>query len=355
LPSAEVITLPGVQVNELTDGFELDQVLLVRDVERRQRRDGGDYLKVQLGDRTGAVSAMVWEELAQAQELLRPGEPVRVRGRYGRHPRYGPQINLRLLLPAEPGTYVLEDLLDGPARSAERMEHDLRELLATIQQPHLRQLLRRVLGEDSELWTLYRDAPAAKYYHQAYRHGLLEHCLGVAQAVSAISATFPGIDRDVAVTGALLHDIGKLDAYTEDPRSIDLTDLGRLHGEIALGYYRVRRTIEEIEGFPEDLAWAVGHIILSHHGTLEHGSPVLPCTREATLVHMIDNLGGRLGSFDRLEKELAKGERWSSFDRAIGSSAHFAAAVQLADQRPAHSAEPHEPPAEPHVPVREAA
>jgi 3'-5' exoribonuclease len=324
MPSAVVSTFPGVQVNELTDGLELDQVLLVRDIERRQRRDGGDYLKVQLGDRTGAIGAMVWEDLAQVQEILRPGEPIRVQGRYTRHPRFGPQINLRALSPPEPGSYALEDLLDGPARSVEQMEHDLRELLSTIQQPHLRLLLERVLGEGSELWVLYRQAPAAKYYHQAYPHGLLEHCLGVAQAVSAISATFPGIDRDVAIAGALLHDLGKLDAYAGNPTSIDLTDLGKLHGEIALGYYRVRRIIEDIEGFPRELAWAVGHIILSHHGTLEHGSPVVPATREATLVHMIDNLGGRLGSFDRLQKELAKGESWSNFDRAIGSSAHFA-------------------------------
>ena len=105
---------------------------------------------------------------------------------------------------------------------------------------------------------------------------------------------------------------------------IDLTDVGRLHGEIALGYYRIRRMIEDIEGFPVELAQAVGHIILSHHGTLEHGSPVVPCTREATLVHMVDNLGGRLGSFDRLEKELAPGSRWSQFDRAIGAGAFFA-------------------------------
>jgi 3'-5' exoribonuclease len=204
------------------------------------------------------------------------------------------------------------------------MEGEVRDLLATVQEPHLRILLERVFAESAETWAGYRVAPAAKYYHQAYRHGLLEHCLGVAQAVSAISATFPGIDRDVAVTGALLHDIGKLEAYTDDPRNIDLTDAGRLHGEIALGYYRIRRAIEDIEGFPAELAQAVGHIILSHHGTLEHGSPVVPCTREATLVHMIDNLGGRLGSFDRLEKELAPGRRWSGFDRAIGAGAFFA-------------------------------
>ena len=203
------------------------------------------------------------------------------------------------------------------------MEADLRELVATVQYPHLRALLDRVLGEGTETWEAYRRAPAAKHYHQAYAHGLLEHSLSVAQGVSAISATFPGLDRDVAVTGALLHDIGKLEAYTTDPTAIDLTDAGRLQGEIPLGYFRIRRAIEDLPGFPPETAQAVLHIILGHHGSLEHGSPVVPCTREATLVHMIDNLGGRLGSFDRLEKELAPGARWSPFDRAIGGGAFF--------------------------------
>jgi 3'-5' exoribonuclease len=310
-------------VNELTDGIEIDQVLLVRQAERRQRRDGGDYLRLQLGDRTGALACMVWEELAEVERLAKAGAPIRVRGRYTVHPRFGPQINLHGLEEADPGTFSLDDLIDGPVRGVEQMEREVRELIGTVQEPHLRVLLEGVFGERSELWPGYREAPAAKYYHQAYRHGLLEHCLGVAQAVSAISATFPGIDRDVAITGALLHDVGKLEAYTEDPQNIDLTDAGKLQGEIALGYYRIRRAIEDIKGFPGELAQAVLHIILSHHGSLEHGSPVLPCTREATLVHMIDNLGGRLGSFDRIEKELAPGVSWSGFDRAIGGSAFF--------------------------------
>jgi 3'-5' exoribonuclease len=323
-PVRRHVYLQVMLLNELTDGMEIDQVLLVRESERRQRRDGGDYLRLQLGDRTGAVACMVWEELGEVEELARAGTPVRVRGRYTVHPRFGPQINLRELAPADRDSFDYADLLDGPAREVGQMEAEVRELLDTVQERHLRLLLERVFAEDSELWARYRVAPAAKYYHQAYRHGLLEHCLGVAQAVSAISATFPGVDRDVAVTGALLHDIGKLDAYTDDAQNIDLTDAGRLQGEIALGYYRIRRMIEDIEDFPEDLAQAVGHIILSHHGTLEHGSPVVPCTREATLVHMIDNLGGRLGSFDRLEKELSPGRRWSAFDRAIGGGAFFA-------------------------------
>ncbi len=310
-------------VKEFSDGGEIDQVLLVRRVERRERRDGGCYLRVRLGDRTGAVNAMVWGDLAGFDDV-KEGEPLHVHGRYVINPNYGPEIKLRTVRSPDRGSFSIKDLLDSTAREPEQMESEVRELLETIQNRHLRALLDRVFGEESELWPIYRLAPAAKYYHQAYQHGLLEHCLGVAQAVSAISATFPGIDRDVAVTGALLHDIGKLEAYCEDPQKIDLTDVGRLQGEIALGYYRVRRIIEDIDGFPDELAQLIGHIILSHHGSLEHGSPVVPCTREATLVHMIDNLGGRLGSFDRLEKELPVGQRWTGFDRAIGAGAFFA-------------------------------
>jgi 3'-5' exoribonuclease len=249
---------------------------------------------------------------------------VRVAGRVDVHPRYGAQIEVRELRAAEPHEVDLEALTDGPPRSAAQMEADLREIVGTIHDPHLRALLDAIFGPGTPTWELFRAAPAAKRYHQAYRHGLLEHCLSVAQSVSAISATFPGIDREVAVTGALLHDIGKLDAYASVGGAIDMTDLGKLQGEIPLGYFRIRRLIEDIPGFPDQLAAAVLHIILSHHGALEHGSPVVPCTREATLVHMIDNLGGRLGSFDRLEKELPQGSRWSGFDRALGGGAFFA-------------------------------
>jgi len=317
-----------MRVRDFIDGCDVAQPLVVRQVELRQRRDGAEYLKLALGDRTGSVVAMVWDEVAQSRELCRAGEIVHVSGRYSVHPRYGPQLGLQGLRTAADGEYDVDDLVDGPPRSADQMETDLRGLLATIQNPHLRRLLGIVFGEGSPTWTAYREAPAAKYYHQAYRHGLLEHCLSVAQAVSAISATFPGVDRDVAVTGALLHDIGKLEAYQLQGGTIEMTDEGRLQGEIPLGYYRVRRAIERLVGFPEELARAVLHIILSHHGSLEHGSPVVPCTREATLVHMVDNLGGRLGSFDRIEKELPAGEQWSSFDKGIGGGAYFAARAE---------------------------
>jgi len=315
-------TFGSVFVRDLTDGQQLDQVLLVRASELRTKKDGGTFLKLTVGDRTGALTVNVWDDVEAHQELCVRGRPVHVRGVYERHPKWGPQARARFSA-AEPGTFDEADLLDGPPRGPLSMEADLRELLGTVQDPHLRELLGRVLGENTPTWAAYRDAPAAKHYHQAYAHGLLEHSLSVAQAVSAISATFPGIDRDVAVTGALLHDIGKLEAYASEGGAIDLTDAGKLLGEIPLGYYRIRREIEDIPGFPPATAQAVLHIILSHHGSLEHGSPIVPATREATLVHMIDNLGGRLGSFDRLEKELAPGAVWSSFDRAISGGAFF--------------------------------
>jgi 3'-5' exoribonuclease len=317
-----------MKVREFADGCEVSQALLVRDAEVRRRRDGAEYIRLTLGDRTGSVPAVVWDEVGDAREICRVGEIVHVRGQFSIHARFGPQIAVHAVRPAAPQEYSREALVDGPARGPEQMEEDLRELIATVQNPHLRRLLANVFAESSSTWADYRDAPAAKRYHQAYRHGLLEHSLTVAQAVGAISATFPGIDRDLAVTGALLHDIGKLEAYELQGGAIAMSDQGRLYGEIALGYYDVRRRIEHMGGFPSDLEQALLHIILSHHGSLEHGSPVVPCTREATLVHMIDNLGGRLGSFDRLEKELPTGEQWSTYDKGIGGGAYFAAPIE---------------------------
>jgi len=282
----------------------------VREVDRHP-----DQLKLVLGDRSGTVSAVLTKD---AGEPCRPGEVVFVTGTFT-----GVHLKVKSLRRARDGEYAHTDLHEGPARDLEQMERDLRELLATIQNPHLRGLLSAVFAES---WSGYREAPAGKRYHHAYRHGLLEHSLTVAQSVSAISAMFPGIDRDVAVTGALLHDIGKLEAYEFRAGAISMSDDGRLQGEIVLGYYRVRRTIERLDGFPPELAQALLHIILSHHGALEHGSPVVPCTREATLVHMIDNLGGRLGSFDRLERQLRAGEQWSAWDKALGAGAYFAPA-----------------------------
>jgi 3'-5' exoribonuclease len=310
-------------LRDFTDGDKVMAVFVVRERERRQKKNGDDFLRLVLADRTGSVPAIAWDRVAEGFEICTPGAIVMVGGRFSVHPQFGRQIKLASVRLAEPGEYNEEELTEGPERSIELLEVDLRGLLETIQNPSLRTLLECFFGSETENWKRFREAPAAKHYHQAYVGGLLEHSLSVAQAVSAASNFFPGIDRDIAVTGAILHDIGKTEAYNDDPLAIEMTDAGRLLAEIPLGYYKVRRQIEELDGFDPNLAQAILHIILSHHGALEHGSPVVPCTREATLVHTIDKLGGRLGSFDRLERELADGESWSRYDRGIEGSAFF--------------------------------
>ena len=310
-------------LTDLADGDAVAAAFAVRERSRLTRRNGDDFVKLMLGDRTGTVEAVAWEGVDECFECSQPGGIVFVEGRFSVHARYGPKVTIESIRLAEASEFAEADLTESSPISIELLETDLRDLLATIRNPDLTALLDRFFGADTANWERFRVAPAAKFYHQAYTHGLLEHALSVAQAVSAAAAAFPGIDRDLAVSGALLHDIGKTQAYNSDPLAIDLTDAGRLLGEIPIGYYLVRTEIESIEGFDPELGQAVLHIILSHHGTHEMGSPVVPATREATLVHMMDNLGGRLGSFDRIERELPEGPRWSRFDRGIDSAAYF--------------------------------
>jgi 3'-5' exoribonuclease len=305
-------------VRDLVDGQEVNSIFVVRTHSRRQRRNGEPFLKLQLGDVSGSVEALVWDDVERLAAVCPSGAIVRVLARHCVDETYGAALTVRRMRAAAEGEYDLADLIEGSPIPYAKLCADLDELLETIQRPHLRELLSRLIGR------AYHEAPAAKYYHQAYRHGLLEHSVSVGQGVSLLAAKFPGIDRDVAVAGALLHDIGKVEAYSSRNGAIELTDAGKLLGEIPLGYYMVRRAIEEIDGFPPADAASLLHIVLSHHGKLEHGSPVVPCTREATLVHFIDNLGGNLGSFDRIERTLADGARWSDFDRGISTSAYFA-------------------------------
>lgn len=307
----------------LDDGDRVESCYVVRERSRRPTRRGGEWLALKLSDRSATMSAKSWDEVDARFELAAPGTIVHVSGRFESSPQWGDAVIVEGVRPAASGEYDAADLLETSPIPIERLEADLRSLIETVQSEALRDLLGRFTAPGTGIWERFREAPAAKRFHQAYRHGLLEHSLSVAQAVSAAASFFPGIDRDVAVTGALLHDIGKLEAYNDDPLAIDLTDLGRLQGEIPLGYYRVRREIEAIENFDRELAQSVLHIVLSHHGSLEHGSPVVPATREATLVHFMDNLGGKLGSFDRIERALPEGESWSGFDRAIDGAAYF--------------------------------
>jgi 3'-5' exoribonuclease len=306
-----------IDIRDLSDGAAVDQVMLVRSHQLRHTRNGSEFLKLSLSDRTGTVPGVVSDAVADARSILGAGEPLRIVGTYSGGDRYGPQLTVHEL--HVPVDVDWERLVDGPNTPAHELELTLDALIGGLDDRHLRELLTSMLGPDSVRGVLFRRVCAAQYNHHAYRAGLLEHSLAVAQTVSAAARIMPGIDHDLAVSGALLHDIGKLDAYTATEHSASLNDTGRLIGEIPSGYYAARREIETMPEFPPALAEGLLHIILAHHGRLEYGSPVLPSTREALLVHTMDKLSGDLGSFDRLERESGPGQRWSRHDRALGA------------------------------------
>lgn len=321
-----------MDLRDLDAGAPVDRVLLVRAAARRRRRDdGSEYLRLELGDRSQALVAIVREDVDAIAAFAERGAAVRFRGIVEEDERFGRQLALESLAPVDRATVDLAELTEGPAIPVAELERRFQALIARTADRWLRLLLERVFDRETPFWLRFREAPAAKFFHEAYPHGLLDHTLRVTEAVEALAPLFPDVDRDVAVAGALLHDIGKAEAYTTDPLAPDLTDLGRLEGHIVLGYEIVRAAVEALEGFPAETALAVRHIVLSHHGKQEYGSPVVPATREAVLVHHADDLAARMGSFDRLQRGLAPDAQWSAYDRGVGSAAYFGPVRRDAD------------------------
>ena len=285
----------------------MDCVLLVRRAERRGGADGPEYVQLLVGDRTGSVPAVVWEAMP---DIVRPGSPVHITGRVAGSPR---QLVVQALRVPAPGTWRDEDLHDGPPRAAAHMEEDLRALVATVQDAHLGALLDRFFGEGSDAWARYSQAPAAKSFHQAYRHGLLEHSLTVAQAVSAVSGDLPRDrprrrrHRRAAARHRQARGLrGRPGPHRPHRRRAPpgrRSSVGYVRGAARdRGDRRVPAAARRGAAADDPRPPRVARARLTE---------VVPCTREATLVHFIENLGGRLGSFDRLEKSLAAGERWS--------------------------------------------
>ena len=225
-------------------------VYAVRERELRRKRNGEPWLRLVLGDASGSAEAVAWEDAEALYALAAPGTAVEVAGVFEMSERWGAEDQALRSARGRRRTSTT------PPTSRPSRTSPSRTWRASCASCWRRCRSRSCAtcsiassARRSEIWARFRDAPAAKVYHQAYRHGLLEHTVSVAQAVSAAANFFPGIDREVAVAGALLHDIGKTVAYNDDPLAIDLTDAGRLQGEIPLGYYTVRREIEEIPGF----------------------------------------------------------------------------------------------------------
>lgn len=277
--------MPRICVAQLTLGMTLrKQLFLLRDKRVTTTRAGSLMLHVTLADRSGTVVGVYFDVPAHVPDSLVTAKGVEVAGRLGEF-RGLLQVNIERIAPAK--LTDVEDFLPMARRPIEEMAEELDALLASIQDPHLSRLLASVF-EDAQTHKAFCRAPAAKRYHHACVGGLLEHSLAVARLALAACDLHPELNADLALTVALLHDLGKIHTY--DPISFDRTDQGSLWAHVYLSASLVERRMEELPDFPAELRLRVVHAILAHHGRLENGSPVLPMTLEAIVLHDADKL-----------------------------------------------------------------
>jgi len=314
--------MPRTPIAELESGQAVDTYFTCSEKTTATDRNGKTYLRLKLRDATGEVSCIHFDPSEEALGVS-AGDVVVAGGAYSVHPQYGPQIQVRRLRLAEPDEYDAADLVQVSPIGAAELGERLHTLIDSVDEPHLRALLERAFDGTHEPGATFVVAPAAVRNHHAYRHGLLEHSLIVAETADDVASRFASVDRDLVVAGGLLHDIGKIEAYTSDGMAPLMTDVGRLHGEIVIGHDMVRGLIDHTPGFPPELSTRLRHIIVSHHGMREKGSPVVPMTREAIIVHYCDDMTARIGAVDDAEKATAAGDSWSSRIFMIDAQAYF--------------------------------
>lgn len=300
-----------VPVAELRAGQNLTGCYACAEIESATDRNGKAFLRLRLRDASGEVRAIHFDPSDEALEMS-AGDVVVVGGTYIVHPQYGPQVQVRTLRLAEAEEYDLSELVPASPIDPAELGERLHALVDSVGEVHLRALLERALDGSQEPGATFVIAPAAVRHHHAYRHGLLEHSVVVAECAADIAGRLTSVDRDLVVAGALLHDIGKTKAYADEGLLPAMTDMGRLHGEIVIGHAIVLRLIEEVPEFPDELALRLLHIVISHHGMREKGSPVVPMTREAVVVHYCDDMTARVAAIDEAERQTAPGESWSS-------------------------------------------
>lgn len=313
-----------IAIMNLQNGQAVDGVYACSELKPATDRNGKQYLRLRLRDASGEVAAIHFDPSDEALRIS-AGDIVCVGGTYNVHPQYGSQLQIRRLRVAEQDEYDLGDLIPvSPVGIAELGER-LHALIDSVEQPAVRALLERACDGAREPGATFAVAPAAVRNHHAYRHGLLEHSLVVAETAAGVAARFAAVDRDLVVAGALLHDIGKIHAYTSDALAPQMTDEGRLHGEIVMGHDLVRELIAEDNEFPPEIAKRLRHVIIAHHGMREKGSPVVPQTREAVIVHYCDDMTARIAAIDDAEAATPAHERWSSRIFMIDAPAYVGA------------------------------
>lgn len=304
-------------------GDEIIGFYVLRRADLKARRDKkGYFLAVDLSDATGHIFGNVWDNAQLAAEHLTPGDIVKVKGQVQSY-QGNKQLSINNIRKATDADGIdMSQLVPASEQEIEKLWRDFTALAETVVNPFLRSLLRK-FTEDSEFQTAFCESPGGKLWHHGYLGGLLEHTVGVTRICEKLSQLYPDVDRDLLITAALLHDLGKIETYEHGP-TFEYTDKGRLIGHIVLGNQTVVEKIHDIPAFPEELSKRLQHLILSHQGKLEQASPVVPMTAEAFILYYADEIDSKLNAFYRIKKREHKGDaRWSSYVRLLDQFFYF--------------------------------
>ncbi len=301
-------------VKDLKPGTQVTEFFVLRRKEIKEY-DGRRFLKLELGDRTGRVEGVVWDNPERIFDQAQAGEIVKVKGWVTTY-KEEPQVKVEGLRKAKEAEVDLSDFLPRSEKDLESLYQEFKKVVSSIENRDLRGLLE-LLMEDFPLLEKLKKTPGGKLWHHAYVGGLLEHTLKVVQICEKASSMYELVNRDLLITGALLHDIGKIKTYSAKG-FFDYTDEGRLVGHIVSGYEIVDKKIQAMDSFPSELALQLKHLILSHQGQLEFASPVVPQTLEAIILHYADEMDAKVDAFSHIIKtQKPKGKRWSDWIHLI--------------------------------------
>jgi 3'-5' exoribonuclease len=312
---------PWPLVRDLNDGRDVTACYLVHEKQRKETKSAKPYLHLVLGDRTGTIEAKVWDDADRLDRAFDADDVIGVRAKTS---TYNDRLQLTVTW-AETLEVVEDDLeffIPCSPRDRGEMARELELLVSSVGDPALRTLLTRCVGKGTALGKQFRIHPAAKRNHHAYLGGLLEHSISVAKACDRMCSHYLGqgarLDRDLLVTGAILHDIGKVRELAAR-RTFSYTDEGQLLGHILIGLQMVTREAEAIPSIRPDKLLHLQHLIASHQGRLEWASPKVPQTMEAIILHMADELDAKMNPAIALLSQVDDGG-WTAYDRTLERS-----------------------------------
>lgn len=309
-------------VAAIRPGDSVRETFLLAELQQRAKKNGDPFFFLTLRDASGTIQGVMWDNHdSLVAGTIGTDDFVEVEGHAAEY-NGATQLTVKNVSRVDDATVDVSRFLPVSPRPVDEMEAELDALVESVTQPDCRRLLDRMFGHQ-KLRQLYCEAPAAARIHQAYRAGLLEHTLNVISNALKLGEKYQPFDRDLLVTAGLLHDLGKIREY-DWRRSISYTDDGRLQGHIFMGASMVDSAIKELartdEGFSTHYHRHILHIILSHHGKLEYGSPVIPKTREAWLLHHGDYIDAYMAAFiEATDEAQGRGESWTAYNKLFQS------------------------------------